>query len=311
MTEPLVGSDRAVARAVLVSVAGKSAELATLVLLATIVPRVLGPTDFGRFSVPLTVVTLGSLALTLGGHTVMARYVPAAPPGDRVALARRLGARLARGRGAQVVGITVAGVAAAVISLPLVAFGVPAALAALLTLALLATLLTIAVPVGTAAARGAAALAATFGGAALVGGAVLFGAPLLLAATAALLLAGAGLPLVIVLPLLLVIVIVPLVGLALPDLKSYLVSAIRAWRDQNTPRGDSNSGMTPTGTQFLDDIQDTADLADLIASLQKALAPQARAEAAAPHVEIPLVGIGATDGRTTGNDARRLVTVSI
>jgi hypothetical protein len=115
MTEPLVGRDRAVKRAILASGAGKAAELVTLLLLATVVPRALGPTDYGRFSVPLTVVTLGSLALTLGGHTVMARYVPAVPPEDRVALARRLGGRLARGRGAQLVVVTGLGLVAALV----------------------------------------------------------------------------------------------------------------------------------------------------------------------------------------------------
>jgi O-antigen/teichoic acid export membrane protein len=55
--------------------------------------------------VPLTVVTLGSLALTLGGPTLMARFVPAAPPAERVALARALTARLARGRALQLAGM--------------------------------------------------------------------------------------------------------------------------------------------------------------------------------------------------------------
>jgi O-antigen/teichoic acid export membrane protein len=84
------------------SLAGKAAEMVTLVLLATVVPRALGPADYGRFSVPLTIVTIGSLALTLGGPTLMARFVPAAPAETRVALARSIGARLARGRAAQV-----------------------------------------------------------------------------------------------------------------------------------------------------------------------------------------------------------------
>ena len=87
--------------AVLGSLVAKTFELATLVLLATMVPRALGPSDFGRFSVLLTIVTLGSLALTLGGPTVMVRFVPAAPEAERVALARAIGARLARGRAAQ------------------------------------------------------------------------------------------------------------------------------------------------------------------------------------------------------------------
>jgi O-antigen/teichoic acid export membrane protein len=92
--------------------AGKSAELVTLVLLATVVPRALGPSDYGRFAVPLTIVTLGSLAMSLGGPTLMARFVPAAPPADRVALARAIGWRLARGRAAQLAAVAAVAVAA-------------------------------------------------------------------------------------------------------------------------------------------------------------------------------------------------------
>lgn len=103
-------------RAVAGSVVGKAAEMVTLVLLATVVPRALGPTAYGRFAVPLTVVTLGSLALTLGGPTLMARYVPAAPPADRVALARALGARLARGRAVQLAAMGVVAAAAVAVA---------------------------------------------------------------------------------------------------------------------------------------------------------------------------------------------------
>lgn len=85
------------------SMAGKAAELVTLVLLATVVPRVLGPDEYGRFAVPLTVVTLGTLALSLGGPTVLARFVPLAPVGRRVATARAIGLRLAAGRAWQLV----------------------------------------------------------------------------------------------------------------------------------------------------------------------------------------------------------------
>ena len=88
-------------RAVMVSMAGKAAELATLVALAVLVPRVLGPADFGRFSVALTVVTIASVAMMLGGPTLMARYVPAAPAGERAALTRALTAHLAVGRAVQ------------------------------------------------------------------------------------------------------------------------------------------------------------------------------------------------------------------
>lgn len=102
---PATASVRA---SVLASMAGKAAELVTLVLLATVVPRVLGPGDYGRFSVPLTVVTLGSLALTLGGPTLLARFVPAAPAHERVALARSIGVRLAKGRAVQLAAIALA-----------------------------------------------------------------------------------------------------------------------------------------------------------------------------------------------------------
>jgi O-antigen/teichoic acid export membrane protein len=101
---------------VAVSMTGKAVEMVTLVLLATVVPRVLGPDDYGRFSVPLTVVTLGSLALTLGGPSVLARFVPAAPPEQRLALARSLGRRLAWGRAVQLAAIAAVAAVASVAS---------------------------------------------------------------------------------------------------------------------------------------------------------------------------------------------------
>jgi O-antigen/teichoic acid export membrane protein len=89
------------------SIAGKAAEAVTLVLLATVVPRVLGPADYGRFAVALTVVAIGSVAMTLGGATLLARYVPAAAPDDRAALARALSVRLARNRAVLLAVLTV------------------------------------------------------------------------------------------------------------------------------------------------------------------------------------------------------------
>jgi O-antigen/teichoic acid export membrane protein len=99
---------------VLVGAVGKVAEAATLVLLATVVPRVLGPAEYGRFSVALTIVTLGSLAMTLGGSTTLSRYVPAAPPGDRAPVALALTLRLARNRAAVFAALVLAGAALAV-----------------------------------------------------------------------------------------------------------------------------------------------------------------------------------------------------
>ena len=64
-----------------------------MLLLATLVPRALGPEGYGRFAVPLTIVTLGSLAMSLGGPTLLSRYVPTAPPHGRLGFRGRIGAR--------------------------------------------------------------------------------------------------------------------------------------------------------------------------------------------------------------------------
>ncbi|MGE3286265.1 MAG: hypothetical protein AB7J32_09205 [Pseudonocardia sp.] len=95
---------------VLASLAGKAVEAVTLVLLATLVPRLLGPADYGGFAVALTVVALGSLAMTMGGATLLARYVPTAadPAGVAAALTRRL----ARNRAAVFAGLVLVGAAA-------------------------------------------------------------------------------------------------------------------------------------------------------------------------------------------------------
>jgi O-antigen/teichoic acid export membrane protein len=121
-----------VPRSVTVSLAGKSVELVTLLLLATVVPRALGPADYGHFAVPLTIVTVGSLALTLGGPTTLARFVPAAAPGARRAVAVRLGGRLARGRAGQLLAIA----AVTALAVAVDPTRVPPATAALVVLAL-------------------------------------------------------------------------------------------------------------------------------------------------------------------------------
>lgn len=79
--------------------AGKTAEWASLVLLLTLVPRLLGPADFGTFGLALSIVTLGSAAAAVGGPATIARLVGAEPPERRAALARALAARAARWRG--------------------------------------------------------------------------------------------------------------------------------------------------------------------------------------------------------------------
>src|SRR5262249_36461057 len=99
--------------AVGIALAGKSLELVTLALLITLGPRRLGPGPYGDFALALSIVTFGSLALSLGGPLVLARFVPAAAPTEQAAVARALALRLSAARGAQVaiVGVVAAALA--------------------------------------------------------------------------------------------------------------------------------------------------------------------------------------------------------
>ncbi|MDX6409007.1 MAG: hypothetical protein QOE13_2078 [Gaiellaceae bacterium] len=97
-------------RALTLGLWGKVFEIATLALLVTVVPRVLGPGDYGSFALGLGLVTLGSSALALSGPVVMARFVAASPPLERAALARALAFRALRWRAA---GLAAGGVVAA------------------------------------------------------------------------------------------------------------------------------------------------------------------------------------------------------
>lgn len=100
-----------VATPVRASLTGKALEAVTLVALATVVPRVLGPAQYGEFAVALSIVMIGSLAMAPGGPTLLSRYVPSAPEAERAALARALVSRLLRWRVAAVaVAALVAGV---------------------------------------------------------------------------------------------------------------------------------------------------------------------------------------------------------
>ncbi len=91
------------------TLAGKAAEWLTLVLLLTLVPRVLGPADYGSFGLTLSLVALGSAAAALGGPAMIARLVAAAPPAERPGLARALAERAARWRSAWIVVIALCG----------------------------------------------------------------------------------------------------------------------------------------------------------------------------------------------------------
>jgi O-antigen/teichoic acid export membrane protein len=101
---------------VTIGIAGKVAEGITLVVLTLLVPRALGAADFGTFSVALAIVTIVTSAMAIGGSTLLGRYVPAADPGDRVALARSIVERLAPTRLLQALGVLAACVLVAVLA---------------------------------------------------------------------------------------------------------------------------------------------------------------------------------------------------
>jgi hypothetical protein len=102
---------------VAVSIAGKSAEAITLVLLVTLVPRELGPSDYGVFAVALAAVALASAAMLPFGPALHSRFIPAAAPADRAGLALALTARLLRLRALQVT-VFAAGAFALAVGLP-------------------------------------------------------------------------------------------------------------------------------------------------------------------------------------------------
>ena len=84
-TPPLAGGP---ARAA--AIQGKAIEIITQALMVTWLPRLLGPVEFGRLMVALTVATLGSIAISLGAPAAFARFVPAEPPDRRRGLARAM-----------------------------------------------------------------------------------------------------------------------------------------------------------------------------------------------------------------------------
>ena len=82
--------------------AGQGAEVLTQILLVSAVPAAMGPAAYGEFALALSVVMIGSAAVTLGGPAILTRYVPAAAAEERDAVARALVGRLGRLRTAQV-----------------------------------------------------------------------------------------------------------------------------------------------------------------------------------------------------------------
>ena len=81
-----------------VGLAGKLAEGVALCLFITVLPRALGPDDFGRLALALAVVQIASASMTLGGPSTVSRFVPAQEGPERAAVARLLVRRMAQWR---------------------------------------------------------------------------------------------------------------------------------------------------------------------------------------------------------------------
>src|SRR3954451_7930512 len=111
---------------------GKAGELAAQAVMIAVLPRALGPVDYGTFALCLSIVTLAASSIAIGGPTLMSRYVPAAAPARRDAVARALALRVGRWR---VVGLVAAGLVAVVLTLTMPG-SFPAVLTALVTVAL-------------------------------------------------------------------------------------------------------------------------------------------------------------------------------
>jgi len=94
------------------AIRGKALELATQILLVTLIPRLLGPADFGRMTVVLAIVTLGAVAISLGAPSALARFVPGEPEPRRAGLARSMTYQLLPLRGAQ---LAIAGIICAIL----------------------------------------------------------------------------------------------------------------------------------------------------------------------------------------------------
>ncbi|WP_148310833.1 hypothetical protein [Nocardia brasiliensis] len=113
--------------------------------------------------------------------------------------------------------------------------------------------------------------------AAVVGGVLLalLALPVMLAATALIVVVGPPLALLGLLAIPLLLLGAAAVAVLLdPGARGAVISAIRAALDRNCPQG--NSGMAPTGTHFLDDVPDDPNSDQLVAALQRMLAPQPR-----------------------------------
>ena len=87
-------------RALAGSAAGKATEALTLARLVALVPRALGPADYGAFAVALAVATGIATATGVGGPALLARALAPLAADARRDIARALALRVAAARAA-------------------------------------------------------------------------------------------------------------------------------------------------------------------------------------------------------------------
>lgn len=131
---------RRMRRPATIGMLGKLAELLTLAALLTLVPRSLGAGDYGAFALALAVATVAGTSLSLGGPTLLSRFVAVAPPAEQASAALALALGAARWRLA-LAALACAAAVAATLAAPEAVPPLPAALVtAALVLDVLATL---------------------------------------------------------------------------------------------------------------------------------------------------------------------------
>jgi O-antigen/teichoic acid export membrane protein len=93
-SKPVIRHGLRVGSPITMSIVSKGLEAITLALLVTLVPRLLGTDDYGRFALASAVVAVAASSVGLGGPTLLSRFIPAADPAKRAGLAFALLQRL-------------------------------------------------------------------------------------------------------------------------------------------------------------------------------------------------------------------------
>ena len=120
--------------------AGKVAEAVALCVFVTVLPRVLGPEDFGRLALAVAVVQIAGATMSFGGPVTLSRFIPAQPGPEQRSVARLLVTRMAAWRALILAGAALLAVVAAVVAPDRVPPAMAVLLVAAITFEAIATL---------------------------------------------------------------------------------------------------------------------------------------------------------------------------